>query len=207
MYCLTKPTNRCRPTEYVCAKSLLKHSVFILGWKIILLAPWGKTREWHSRYLHLGGRRRTYLESKRNIQGYFWRGWEGNYSNGFLVAQWSVQCMCRLPNNRYGQRRCPERGIIIWIIMLWIELTVVIYHNSISTLLANDVTSWVYKKPRCDFRSPLVKTLNWSVEMLGRACNSTGLCIHFNKTRVTSGTWLILYLVAVNVQTLYLDWL
>ena len=33
---------------------------------------------------------------------------------------------------------------------------------------------------------PLMKTLDWSVEMLGRECNSTGLCIHFNKTRVAS---------------------
>ncbi len=31
----------------------------------------------------------------------------------------------------------------------------------------------------------------------------TGLCIYFYNTRVASETWLILYLVAVNVQTLY----
>ncbi len=31
-------------------------------------------------------------------------------------------------------------------------------------------------------KTPLMKTLDWSVEMLGRKCNSTGLCIHFNKT-------------------------
>ena len=36
------------------------------------------------------------------------------------------------------------------------------------------------------FRSPLMKTLDWSVETLGRECNSTGLCIHFNKTRIAS---------------------
>ncbi len=46
-------------------------------------------------------------------------------------------------------------------------MTVVIYHKSIFTLLANDVTSWVYKKSRCDFRSSLMKTLDWSVETLG----------------------------------------
>ena len=87
---------------------------------------------------------------------------------------------------------------------IWVEMTVVIYHKSISSLLANGVTSWVYKKRRCDFRSPLMKTLDWSVETLGRECNSTGLCIHFYKTRVVSETWLILYLVAVmNVQTLF----
>ena len=33
---------------------------------------------------------------------------------------------------------------------------------------------------------------------------NAGLCIHFYKTRVARETWLILYLVAVNVQTLYL---
>ena len=54
----------------------------------------------------------------------------------------------------------------------------VIYHKSISTLLANDVISSVYNKPpRCDFTSSLMKTLDWSVETLGRECNSTGLCI------------------------------
>ncbi len=55
-------------------------------------------------------------------------------------------------------------------------------------LLANDVTSGVYKKPRSDFRSSLMKTLDWSVETLGCECNSTGLCIHFYKTRVASET-------------------
>ncbi len=48
-----------------------------------------------------------------------------------------------------------------------------------------------------------MKTLDWSVETLGRECNSTELCIHFYKTRVASETWLILYLVAVNERTLY----
>ncbi len=43
--------------------------------------------------------------------------------------------------------------------------------------------------PRCDIRSPLTKTLYWDVEMLGRECNSTGICIHFNKTRVASETF------------------
>ncbi len=65
--------------------------------------------------------------------------------------------------------------------MLWIEMTEVIYHKNISTLLANDVTSWVYKKPRCNFRSPLMKTLDWSVETLGREYTSKELCIYFYK--------------------------
>ncbi len=45
-----------------------------------------------------------------------------------------------------------------------------------------------YKEPRCDFRSPLMKTLDWSVETLGCECNSIGLCIHLLKacqTRMT----------------------
>ena len=73
---------------------------------------------------------------------------------------------------------------------------------NIFTLLANDVVPREYKKSRCDFRSPLMRTLDWSVETLGREYNSTGLCIHFNTTRVTSETGLILYLVAVNERTL-----
>ncbi len=39
-----------------------------------------------------------------------------------------------------------------------------------------------------DLKSPLMKTLDWSIETLGRECNSTGLCIHFNKTRVGNMT-------------------
>jgi hypothetical protein len=54
----------------------------------------------------------------------------------------------------------------------------VIYHKSIFSLLANDVVAQVCKKPYCIFRSPLMKILDWSVEMLGWECNSTGLCRH-----------------------------
>ncbi len=32
----------------------------------------------------------------------------------------------------------------------------------------------------------LIKTLDWSFETLDRECNSSGLCIHFNNTRVAS---------------------
>ena len=32
-----------------------------------------------------------------------------------------------------------------------------------------------YKKPRCNFSSPLKKTLDWNIETLGRECNLTGL--------------------------------
>ena len=33
----------------------------------------------------------------------------------------------------------------------------------------------------CNFRSPLMKTLDWSVETLGPDYNSTGLCNHLFK--------------------------
>ncbi len=55
-------------------------------------------------------------------------------------------------------------------------------------LFTNEVIPQVYKKLRCDVRSPLMKTLIWSVETLGHEFNSTGLFIHFNKTRVASET-------------------
>ena len=48
-----------------------------------------------------------------------------------------------------------------------------------------------------------MKTLDWSVETLGREYNSTGVCIHLYKTSVASETRVILDLVAVNEQTLY----
>ena len=63
-------------------------------------------------------------------------------------------------------------------------MMVVIYQKSISTLLGNDVIPRVYKKSRWDFRSPLMKKLDWSFETLGRECSLTELCIHLYKTRV-----------------------
>ncbi len=45
-----------------------------------------------------------------------------------------------------------------------------------------------------------MKTLDWSVETLGRERSSTGLCIRFDITKVASET--AIYLVAVNEQTL-----
>ena len=50
--------------------------------------------------------------------------------------------------------------------------------NAYITLCYWDHPSSIYKKPRCDFRSALMKTLDWSVETLGRECNTTGICIH-----------------------------
>jgi hypothetical protein len=41
----------------------------------------------------------------------------------------------------------------------------------------------------CNFRSPLMKTLNWSVETLGLGYNSTGLCNHLFKPEKRAKTW------------------
>ncbi len=64
-------------------------------------------------------------------------------------------------------------------------MTAVIYHKSISTLLANEVIPRVYKKPRCDFRSPLRKIPKqydiWIVHFGGI---STGISLNFNQSRV-----------------------
>ena len=48
-------------------------------------------------------------------------------------------------------------------------------------LMADDVIPRVFKKPHCNFGSPLMKTLDWSVETFGLDYNSTGFCIHFYK--------------------------
>ncbi len=47
-------------------------------------------------------------------------------------------------------------------------------YKGIFTLMANNVLPQVYKKLRCDFRSPLTKTPDWSVEMFGRSRNIGG---------------------------------
>ena len=64
-----------------------------------------------------------------------------------------------------------------------------ICHKNTIMLLADDVIPWIYEKPRWDFRSPLTKTLDWSIEMLGRECYSTAWALHkFIKTRVATET-------------------
>ena len=55
-----------------------------------------------------------------------------------------------------------------------IEMTEVIYHKNIYILLVDEVTLTVYKVMSFNIRSPLMKTLDRSVEMLGRECN---LCV------------------------------
>jgi hypothetical protein len=41
-------------------------------------------------------------------------------------------------------------------------------------LLEDDVIPWVFKKPHCNFKSPLMKTLDWSVEQQWRNVISGG---------------------------------
>ena len=55
-----------------------------------------------------------------------------------------------------------------------IEMTEVIYHKNIYILLVDDVTLTAYKVMSFNIRSPLMKTLDWSVETLSRECN---LCV------------------------------
>ena len=53
-------------------------------------------------------------------------------------------------------------------------MTEVIYHKNIYILLVDDVTLTVYKVMSFNIRTPLMKTLDRSVETLGRECN---LCV------------------------------
>ena len=52
-----------------------------------------------------------------------------------------------------------------------IGMTEVIYHKSIYILLVDDVTLIAYKVVSLNIISPLMKTLDRSVETLGRECN------------------------------------
>ena len=63
----------------------------------------------------------------------------------------------------------------------------------------------VYKNPCCDFRSHLMKTLDWSVETLGREWNSTELCIHLLKPLFHSSQKPIRKLAASAFK--YCDWM
>ena len=53
-------------------------------------------------------------------------------------------------------------------------MTEVVYRKIIYILLVDDVTLTVYKVMSFNIRSPLMKTLDGSVETLGRECN---LCV------------------------------
>ena len=76
-------------------------------------------------------------------------------------------------NNRYGQRLCLEPWHINASPCASIEMTEVIYHKckNIYILLVDDVTLTVYKVMSFNIRSPLIKTLDRSVETLGRESN------------------------------------
>ena len=52
-----------------------------------------------------------------------------------------------------------------------IVMTEVFYHKNIYILLVDDVTLTAYKVMSFNIRSPLIKTLDRSVETLGRECN------------------------------------
>ena len=52
-----------------------------------------------------------------------------------------------------------------------VGMTTAIYHKNIYILLADYVMLTVYKVTILNIRSPLMKTLDWSVETLGRECN------------------------------------
>ena len=71
-------------------------------------------------------------------------------------------------NKRYGQR-------------LWLEA----WHINMSNHALNrDDSAYLPEEYihligiNCNFRSPLMKTLDWSVKTLGLGYNSTGLCNH-----------------------------
>ena len=73
-------------------------------------------------------------------------------------------------------------------------MTEVIFHKNIYILLVDDVTLTVYKVMSFNIRSPLTKTLDRSVETLGRECN---LCVvisfiqqNQSSTYVRLCTWL-----------------
>jgi hypothetical protein len=87
-------------------------------------------------------------------------------------------------NNRYGQRLCLEA----WNINMSNHAlnrddggTVPICQRNIFISLAGDVTLGYLRSHDCNFRSPLMKILDWSVETLGPDYNSTGLCNHLFK--------------------------
>ena len=65
-------------------------------------------------------------------------------------------------------------GISMRVFVSKIGMTDAIYQKNIYISLAADVMLRVYKNPRFNNRSPLMKTLDRSVETLGRECN---LCV------------------------------
>jgi hypothetical protein len=80
-------------------------------------------------------------------------------------------------NNRYGQRLCLEA---------WdINMSNHALNRDDGCLFAREIYAFHWqvtcslgylRSHDCNFRSPLMKTLDWSVETLGLDYNSTGLC-------------------------------
>ena len=78
--------------------------------------------------------------------------------------------------------RSLQPGIsIMFHSLLWFKS--MITKPDVSTLQSS-----VFIRGDFNFRSPLMKTLDWSVETLGLDYNSTGLCNHLFKPRVASKT-------------------
>jgi hypothetical protein len=73
-------------------------------------------------------------------------------------------------NNRYGQRLCLE----VW----HINMSNHALNRDDSAYLPEEYMHLFgyLRSHDCNFRSPLMKTLDWSVETLGLDYNSTGLC-------------------------------
>ena len=65
-------------------------------------------------------------------------------------------------------------GISMWVHVTWIGMTEAIYQKNIYMSLVADVMLRVYKNSCFNIRSPLMKTLDRSVETLGCECN---LCV------------------------------
>jgi hypothetical protein len=75
-------------------------------------------------------------------------------------------------------------------------MTVPICQRNICISLAGDVILGYLRSHNCNFRSPLMKTLDWSVETLGLDYNSTGLCNHlFKPEYIASETYVGLFLI------------
>ena len=62
-------------------------------------------------------------------------------------------------------------GISMRALVPYMEITEVIYHKNIYVWLVDDFTLTVYKVTSFNIRSPVMKTLDRSVETLGRECN------------------------------------
>ena len=72
-------------------------------------------------------------------------------------------------------------GISMRALVPYIGMTKVIYYTSIYILLVNDVTLTAHKVVSFNIRPPLTKTLDRSVETLGRECNLCSVISYLTK--------------------------